>query len=489
MSKKYLNRKLSLVGIYPRNIDNAHYDPSGNSGFEVEASGLQYIVSAISKKHKVTIPYYKNGVGIGGLVKKIIFEEPDILLFSLDTYMLPTAQKIIQKVKEKKDVLVIGGGSHFVMGQIEDSFDYVIRGEGEQTIKELLESITSHTKKLEDINGLSYMQDGEVYKNPPRARNTDLDSLALPFRTKELAKNKSPGSLLLPALKNQKGFASITASRGCFYNCSFCTNESQWGRNVIYRTVDNVMYELEHLRDKYGTNIVFFNDLNITSNKKWLDELCEKKIEFDKEGKLYWYAMSNIATAQNQKMLNKMKKAGCTQLMFGIETINPVKLQKESNGYERKYQRLEKINKVLNMSQEAGILNHGLLMLGLVDDSNESIRKTIPQINNLNLHSIRISINTTFVGTKDYSNYIITDDNLKNHDTSHLVFSHNNLTEDECQKLQSELYGRFYGSIQYKNRMTQFLLKNPEAKQAFSSFIESNIITKYYMKILEQKII
>lgn len=475
-------KEISAVGIYPRNVKDDDYDPSGNRGLNEEASGLNYVVAAAAQKHKAVVPHYKPGIGIDNVVRKITDESPNVLLMSIDTLMLPNAQEIIKKVRKQTDSLtVIGGGSHFTNGQFEEGFDFIIRGEGELTLIELLDQLSLYEEDFSKINGLSYKIYGNSVINPPRARNRDLDSLPFPYRNDELADNKIPGSLLLPALENQRGLASITASRGCFYDCSFCPNEQLWGTGksaVVYRSVDNVIKELKYLRKRFETNLVFFNDLNITSNKEWMNEFCDKKVELDKEGKVFWYGMSNISTARDQKMLKRMQEAGCSRLMFGVETIDPNQLQKVSGGYEKKYQSLLRTREVLEMSQNAGIFNHGFLMIGLLEDTPESIRRTISQIRNLPLHSIRVSTNTPFVGTRDYVRYKITDDKLEHHDGAHLIFEHPNLTEQDNQQLRYEIYSGFYDSSEYRKRMQYFFRINPLAEKAFTSFVNSNIVTR-----------
>ena len=125
--------EISAVAIYPRNVTGDAFDPVGNQNFDEEASGLNYVVASAAKKYKVVIPDYSSGVGIDGLVEKINRENPNVLLVSAETMMLPISQKIIRKVRQHNDPLtVIGGGSHFVTGRLEDEFDFVVRGEGEQ---------------------------------------------------------------------------------------------------------------------------------------------------------------------------------------------------------------------------------------------------------------------------------------------------------------------------------------------------------------------
>ena len=93
---------ISAVGIYPRNVTVDYFDPSGNRGFNEEASGLNYVVAAAAQKYKVVIPSYDSGIGIDGLVQKIMKEDPNVLLLGLETVMLPNAKEIIRRIKEQK---------------------------------------------------------------------------------------------------------------------------------------------------------------------------------------------------------------------------------------------------------------------------------------------------------------------------------------------------------------------------------------------------
>ncbi len=449
--------KMKIFGTCPRKIIRQQRDPAGNLVTE-ETSGLNYVMAAAeSAGHEIIVDSIADS--IEDLVEKIEKNNPDVIALSLDTCLVNVGKEIINKANAIKKRISIVGGSHFLSGKVESPFDYAVVGEGEKTFVEVLDALDKN-KDCSGIKGISFSNRGQIVTTPRRKRISDLDSLPSPYRGTELTKNKAEGTLSYPPFDKQKGYVSFTASRGCNNSCSYCTNPTEWGSKVIHRSIENVVDEIKKVQERFGTNIACFNDLNFTFNQKWVVDFCN--LVKEKGIQLNWYAMSNISTARNSEMLKLMKEAGCEKLLFGIESLADK---------ERKFGTYKNIKDVLELTQEAGIMTHGFFMVGLPDDSYESVRETIPAICSLPLHSIRVSVYTPFPGTRNYGKFEITEPDLEKHDGATLVFNHPNLSNEQCQQLREEINQTFYSSSEYKARVRNFLRKNPMFKESFEIFL------------------
>lgn len=154
---------------------------------------------------------------------------------------------------------------------------------------------------LYGIKGISYNNGGEIIHNADREFLKDLDKLVFPDRSN------------LPLEKYEHD--SIMTSRGCGFNCFYCSSSYYWGQNVRYRTAKNVFREILEIT-AMGVKKIYFCDDNFTFNHKLVTELCNLIIENGVE--IEWSALTRIDTV-NMELLILMKKAGCEILALGIE--------------------------------------------------------------------------------------------------------------------------------------------------------------------------
>jgi radical SAM superfamily enzyme YgiQ (UPF0313 family) len=282
--------------------------------------------------------------------------------------------KIIKKIHPKTPVAI--GGAHVVsMTRINQekhlfsphgTIDYAIDGEGEITIVELLKSIerqkSGEKVDFSKINGMVFKENGEIIKNLPREVISDLDTI--PFPALDLLKKgeyrRSPSSY-----KKQPDYPIMT-SRGCPYNCVFCSKI--FGRKVRWRSIDNVVKELKHLKN-IGAKEIRFWDETFTVDKDYVINLCKKMI--DEKFDLPWTCYGHVNTI-NEEILYWMKKAGCWEIDFGIESGNDRVLKEISKGFTTE-QALRDIKLVRKMGIEA----RTFFMLNLPGDNKESVMDTI----------------------------------------------------------------------------------------------------------------
>ena len=194
--------------------------------------------------------------------------------------------------------------------------DVVVRGEGEFTMLDIGRAWDARPSmaSLGDIPGTVVRKNGRGRRRPPRAPIMDLDSLPFPaFHLVPFDQYRFtfpvPGQGPLPAV-------NIMTSRGCPFNCSFCATPINWGRQVRMRSPENVIREIELLKERYGIRVVFFFDDTFNASPKRADALCDLMIE----RKLGVFFKCDVRMdIMTRPLLEKMKAAGLFHLSFGLE--------------------------------------------------------------------------------------------------------------------------------------------------------------------------
>lgn len=164
----------------------------------------------------------------------------DLVLISSITSTAPEAYKIAED-RRNRDIPVVLGGSHVTFKPEEalEFADYVVRGEGEQTIVELVRWLRDgNHSNLSDIKGLSFRMDGKFHHNPSRPLLQDLDSLPYP-------------DLSLIQGFDKTGVAPMITSRGCPLDCTFCSVTKMFGRRFRFCSGTKVIDEIENLRQEF----------------------------------------------------------------------------------------------------------------------------------------------------------------------------------------------------------------------------------------------
>ena len=200
------------------------------------------------------------------------------------------------------------------------ALDYIIRDEPELSFSELYDCLENNSF-LADLPGIAYRDKGNIHIGKKRERIKDLD--ALPFPDREL---------LQPGLYNEfllsRPFTTIQASRGCPYECGFCV--PAYGREIVYRSVNNVYREIEEAVLKYKIKTIRFMDDTFTLNKRRLLELCGLILK--RNLKFQWSCLSRVDTL-DEEMLGIMRRSGCGRIYLGIETASERLLKLYRKGY------------------------------------------------------------------------------------------------------------------------------------------------------------
>jgi anaerobic magnesium-protoporphyrin IX monomethyl ester cyclase len=275
-----------------------------------------------------------------------------------------TATRIAALVKEiDKEIKVIAGSFHptFCPEEVLQSrdIDFVVRGEGEIPLLELLKELKKDRPELEKVPGISYRDgDGRIINNQVAGLINNLDELPFPAR-----------DLVLNCDYNSYRLHSIATTRGCPYTCSFCADRRLWGGKVRRRSVANVLTELHLLKNTYKISYVDIVDGTFTFDRKYLQSFCNALL--DQQLDVRWRCTARYDNL-DREILTLMKRAGCSGLYFGLES-----------GSERILKSIDKkitladIVRVNQIVRDTGILADTSVLLGLPDEGREDIEATL----------------------------------------------------------------------------------------------------------------
>jgi radical SAM superfamily enzyme YgiQ (UPF0313 family) len=329
--------------------------------------GLAYLASSLRK--------YNNDLEIeiiDGFIldhdeywKKISDLKADIVGVTTTMSLLNEALKIPNIVKEKNINFIIGGPGVANIPSLklyECGYSVVSYGEGERTIVDLVKAFENKLA-LKDIDGISFLSANREIKTSPRKLIENLDEI--PFPARDLLDMKK----YINTWKDKMGVAlsQIVSSRGCQYSCRFC-DRAVFGRKIRFFSPTRVVEEMKILYDRYNVEMVYFEEDLFTSNKKRVLNFCDA-MEKELPGKK-WGAYSRVETI-DLEMLNRMKLAGCTDLVFGAENGSQRLLDFLGKGIT-----VEQIKKAFKWVHEVGINGGMFLILGIPGETRKDIDMT-----------------------------------------------------------------------------------------------------------------
>ena len=345
--------------------------------------GLAYIVGAIRDLGDIQVidPFsigekapeisnYNKDVSIIGLTPDQILyyvkKAPEICLissmFSMDW---PITRTLINLIKTKyPKCLIIGGGEHFSAvteySFIDSSIDIIVTGEGEETIRELILCINDGNKLPINISGTVVRNPNnkdELIYNKPRKRIRNLDSIQKPawdlFNVKPFLDN-GVGS----TSGNRKNFRPfpIIMTRGCPYECTFCSNPDMWGRKWSTRPPSDVINEMKEYINEYDATHFYSCDLTAIIKESWIIEFCNLLI---KENLNITWGMPTGTRSEvlNLNVLKLLKESGCDDIDYAPESGSNFVLKSIKKKISKKamLKSMKECNK-LNMKTKANII-------------------------------------------------------------------------------------------------------------------------------------
>lgn len=378
----------------PYNIEN-YYGKLSELAFIFPPVGLTYLASYLRKfDHKLDI--YDFQVDDRDFEKFIKKFKPDLVGITCQTALFYNTLDLAKKIKEIfPRVPILAGGSHATYrpnGFFEDSdnIDVVVRGEGEETLKDLADYFNKKQKSLKSIKGISFKDNNKVIHNSARELIKDLDVLPMPaIDLLPLEKYKvSPDNYL----GDKVGL--INTSRGCPFGCIFCACKEAFNRTYRARDLENVFDEIKYYIDEYKIAELFIMDDCFGLERERAIKFCDGMIARGYHKKLLWWCQIRVDLV-DEELLRKMKEAGCKIVSFGIESG----VQRILNFISKKVT-LKQIEKAVKTARDVGLEPRGSFILGLPTEKFSDSIKTILFSLKLPLRQAKFGLATPYPGTK-----------------------------------------------------------------------------------------
>ncbi len=398
------------------------------------------------------------------------FYQPDLVGISLSATEHNQTLRLAKTAKQYGAVTVVGGYHPTAVPDAmlaHPQIDVVVRGEGEQTIREIVERGTA-----EDVLGASYRKNGKIIHNEDRPRIADLDSIPFPARHLRQYSYKSAD--------RTTDCDVLMMSRGCHGLCSFCCEPSMSSGYSRCRSPENVMKEILEMAEFHGNKpmSVMFADPNFIGYARQVERLCDLLMEHDLNIEFGALVRADMM-ANNPHIVKKMCKAGIIKFEMGIESPNPKDLASTKKGVATKFHK----QAVKNIRENGGRAG-GTFVIGLPDQTEEEI-KTFPlYAKEIGLTAAAFGIATPFPGTEFYAELdkqgLIFEENWDNFDEMHSVFKTNHLTKKRIEELATHCMAKFWNIDTFIDHEMVYQ-KRTLKKKPIAEFIQERTLNLGFM--------
>jgi radical SAM superfamily enzyme YgiQ (UPF0313 family) len=368
-----------------------------------------------------------------------IVASADLVGISTITSTAPRSYAIADKIRSL-GITVIMGGIHvtYLAEEALKHADFVVRGEGEKALMRFIDAWEGD-RDFSTVPNLSYLRNGRIIQNPRIPPEKDLD--AIPF----------PDLSLLKPERQRRKFAPpipVLTSRGCPFDCSFCSVTSMFGRKYRFRSTANIIEELRGYDQP--RNHVFFYDDNFTADRERAKELLRAMIH--EKFRFTWTTQVRADIARDVELARLMKKAGCHTVYIGFESVNPQSLVSM-----KKKQTLGDLIEAVKVLRRHRIRIHGMFVLGFDDDDWLTVKKTVRFAKRARLATTQFLILTPIPGSEFYGR-MEAEGRLRFHDWAlydahHVVFEPARITLPDLQKAQIYCHKKFYSLKQTVRKM------------------------------------
>ena len=351
----------------------------------VVPQGVFYI-AALLKKHSYDVEiinWYNINEAPQNIKSELLKKKPDVIGFSIlhaNRWGAIDIARIAKQVNPEVKIVFGGIGATFLWEHFLTHFqevDYVIIGEGEYPFLNLIRCLDKgELHKIEQVKGIAFRQDGQVIRNQDAETICELDQLPNPAQ--------------------YFGYQHVSLTRGCAANCRFCGSPQFWGRQVRFHS-SNYFVEQLFLLCKQGIKFFYVSDDTFTINARRVIEICKKMIQMKLD--VQWAAISRVDMI-NADILYWMRKAGCIQISYGIES-GAEKIRKLLGKHISDLQ----IRRAFELTQKQGIMARAYFIYGCPQESWHTIEETIELMDAIKPLSAIFYILDLFPGTALYDDY------------------------------------------------------------------------------------
>ncbi len=398
-----------ITFIEPKGVFNAY------SYFKLPLLGAIYLGTVLKKRgHEVRIMSENYTSAYDEKRDKLnpTILDADVVGISTMTSTVNRGYQIANAIRRQRPAIkLLMGGPHvtFRAQEAAEYVDTVITGEAEYLIADVVEGNIS---------------DRIVSGTPVK----DLDSLPIPDLS------------LLGKVESNIRFVPISTSRGCPYDCIFCSVTKMFGRKYRLRSPEAIVDEIGY-RIRSGYRKFFFYDDNFAANQEGTKVMLEDILR--KGYKFTWSAETRVDVAKDDELLKLMSRAGCLCLFLGLESVSPETLLSYN-----KRQTVDDIRTSIKRVKANNMRVHGMFVLGSDEDDPQTVQHTVDFCHKYDLDTAQFSILFPIPGTRLYDileseGRIFTKD-WSLYDGTHVVFNPKKMKPLELQKLYLWAWKKFY---------------------------------------------
>ncbi len=421
------------------------------------------LVNAIDERDAANAPHLglgyiaayarERGFGDIRITESRIFQaleeyRPDVVGITSVSQNYGIAKAIAAKAKELGALTIIGGVHITLLPlSLDKNMDVGVISEGEITFLEIIHAIEKYgldKEKISQVKGIVYWDNNRIKFTERGELVSDVDSLPYPARD---------------LIDYDWTIATMFTSRGCPFNCVFCSSTRIWER-VRYHSPEYVVGEIKHLVEKYGTKHITFNDDLFIANPKRAIRISESVV---KEGldKKVTFNMSCRANLVTDEIAAALKRMNTELVSMGLESGSPLVLKyaKGSNIT------VEDNSNAISALKKHGVMTHGTFIIGFPVDTRETIMETLNFIKNSRLDSFEAYILAPMPGTPVWDYAVHKGFVSENMDWSRIAHRAEYdieekivLTENLSKKEMFELYEKFVS--ERKKRKAMHMLRN-----------------------------
>ena len=405
--------------------------------------GLGYLAAVAEREgHEVRIVDCSLGMSLRQLCDKAVAFDANVLGITCTTPSFVSARTAARALREAApDARIVIGGAHVTAAPVETmargDFDVGVVGEGEETFAELLRVWGEDWHAdLSDVAGLALGGEDGPRLTPRRAQIQNVDSI--PYPARHLLPRLSQYHPT-PASYRKLPLGVIMTSRGCPSKCTFC-DRAVFGSTYRARSVDNVMGEVEELIRHGGAREIRFFDDTFTQKRSRVFEMCERLARWN----VPWTCLTKAA-AVTPEMLKAMRRAGCWQVLYGLESGDDEMLKRLKKGNT-----VEINTRAVRWAQEAGLSVRGDFIVGTPGETPESFERTVRFALDMGLDYAHFNKFVPFPGTELYEQLCAqgyefdfeTACSILDH--AALLYVPESMTAEQYRELLDDAFRRFY---------------------------------------------
>ena len=365
--------------------------------------GLAYISSSLKKRNfkvqildavgdnpKNRVAYYKGylvGSSFSEIINKVSPSTKYIGISVIFTHEWPLVVKMIELLKEKYPYkkVVIGGEHVSAMPEFclaTSKADFIVMGEGEETITDLLScNDVNSQESLSQIKGLGFKINEKIFINSRRKRRTDLDEISFPdwknFEVQKYHENRFVGGMY-----SENITIPILATRGCPYQCTYCSAPNMWLPKWIPRDPIKVVDEITYYKKAFNAKNFPFQDLTAIIKKDWIKTFCQEIIK--RKLNITWQLPTGTRSeAIDDEIAELLKKSGMTSMAYAPESGS-----EETRMYIKKRMKTENLFNSIDSASKAKLNVAVFIVIGFPHDNNSNLKQNINFIKKLARHGV-----------------------------------------------------------------------------------------------------